>query len=59
MRTYADVCGLVQVECSLLHVGRAVWLEGNMKGAVTILEALLVSLERHKRDLTQVHADVC
>jgi hypothetical protein len=42
-----------------LHVGRAVWLEGNMKGAVTILEALLVSLERHKRDLTQVHADVC
>jgi Ran GTPase-activating protein (RanGAP) involved in mRNA processing and transport len=45
-----------EVECSLFEVGRGTWLEGNMRGAVILLEALLVNSERHVRNLKEVKA---
>ena len=48
-----------EVECSLFHVGRATWMEGNMTGAVTLLEPLFKSQERHLRDMLEVHALLC
>ena len=47
---------LREVECSLFHVGRTTWLEGNMPGAVTLLEALFKSPERHVRNMPEVRA---
>ena len=45
-----------EVECSLFNVGRATWMDGDMAGAVTLLEALFKSPERHLRNMVEVRA---
>ena len=43
-----------ELECSLFHVARDTWRQGEMKGAVVLLEALLVNSERNVRDIPSV-----
>jgi len=43
-----------EVECSLFHVARDTWRQGEMKGAVVLLETLLANSERHVRDVPAV-----